>query len=377
MTNESLKTGEFIRSDVHEVLYDVLGGMGRLFYICGVAKTSYKHVDEVPDFYRNAWPNVLLLIALENVVLYAQHKPLLRFNDGLTSLSLGLMQELGRILFRGSETSAYIFIYNNWRLVELPWNSPVTWYIAFFLVDFFYYWGHRASHEINLFWAQHQVHHSSEEYNFPVGLRQSFFQGWCSFVFYLPMALFIPPSHFMVHKQLNLLYQVWIHTKIIKTLGPLEYVFNTPQHHRVHHACNKRYLDRNYGGVLIIWDRLFSTFASEDGSQDIVYGLVEQQPCFNPLYLQVYYNRFVAGKFSSFNEYHNKFLSLIKGPSWVPGAPWTGFEKDKLDIKPREAHDVRIPHWCNFYVLLHFTLVLMGFHYEGYTILWDVISMRR
>lgn len=101
------------------------------------------------------------------------------------------------------------------------------------------------------------------------------------------MAFFVPPAHFLAHQQFNLLYQFWIHTKTIKTLGPLEYIFNTPQHHRVHHGCNLYCIDKNYGGFLIVWDRIFNTFACEKEKEDIVYGLVFNQPSFNPFLLQV------------------------------------------------------------------------------------------
>jgi alkylglycerol monooxygenase len=141
-----------------------------------------------------------------------------------------------RLVFRGAESYAYVYIYENFRLVELSWDKPATWYLAAIGVDFCYYWVHRACHEIHILWAQHQVHHSSEEFNLAVGLRQSLVQGWCGFIFYLPLAFAIPPAHFITHQQFNLLYQFWIHTKTVKTLGPLEFIFNTPQHHRVHHG---------------------------------------------------------------------------------------------------------------------------------------------
>lgn len=108
-------------------------------------------------------------------------------------------------------------------------------------------------------------------------------------MFYLPLAFFIPPAQFITHYQFNLLYQFWIHTKTVQNLGPLEYIFNTPNHHRVHHGSNIWCLDKNYGGVLIIWDRIFGTFAEDKKNEEIVYGLVYNQPSFNPFHLQVSY----------------------------------------------------------------------------------------
>ncbi|XP_039291102.1 alkylglycerol monooxygenase-like [Nilaparvata lugens] len=215
----------------------------------------------------------------------------MRLNDGITSISHGIFQECGRLLFRGAESALYVYIYENYRLMELPWDSPMTWYIAAIAVDFCYYWVHRASHEIHIFWAQHQVHHSSEDYNLTVGLRQSVLQGWCGFAFYLPMALFVPPAQFLTHQQFNLMYQFWIHTETVKSLGPLEWVLNTPKHHRLHHGSMLWCLDKNYGGCLIIWDRLFGTFVEDKKEQEIIYGLVYNQPSFNPFFLQIFYKK--------------------------------------------------------------------------------------
>ncbi|XP_026322262.1 alkylglycerol monooxygenase-like isoform X4 [Hyposmocoma kahamanoa] len=146
---------------------------------------------------------------------------------------------------------------------------------------------HFFSHlEIHVLWAQHQVHHTSEDFNMGVGIRQSILQGWCGFIFYLPLALVIPPAQFVMHHQFSYLYMFWIHTDTIKTLGPLEYVLNTPSHHRIHHGSNPYCIDVNYGGVLIIWDKIFRTFRPEMKGDRIVYGLIYQQPSFNPLHLQ-------------------------------------------------------------------------------------------
>ncbi|CAB3381036.1 Hypothetical predicted protein [Cloeon dipterum] len=226
-------------------------------------------------------------MALENLLLYLEGRPTVRLNDSITSLSHGLIQHCGKLIFRGAESAAYIFIYQKFRLVDLAWDNAVTWYLAALGVDFCYYWVHRASHEVHVLWAQHQVHHSSEDYNVAVGLRQSILQGWCGFIFYLPLAFFIPPAHFLTHQQFSLLFQFWLHTEAVRHLGPLEWIFNTPRHHRVHHGANLYCLDKNYGGVLIIWDRLFGTFAPEKEGEEIVYGLVFNQPSFNPVWLQV------------------------------------------------------------------------------------------
>ncbi|CAH0559202.1 unnamed protein product [Brassicogethes aeneus] len=272
-------------------LVQFLKGLGRMFYIVNPTETTFEGPEEVPKYFRNAWPYFILFMILENVLLWIEKKPTFRINDGITSMSHGLIQESGRLIFRGAESYVYLYIHEHFCVYQLPWDQPLTWYLAAIGVDFCYYWVHRACHEVHILWAQHQVHHSSEEFNLAVGLRQSIVQGWCGFAFYLPLAFFIPPSHFITHQQFNLLFQFWIHTKTVTTLGPLEYFFNTPQHHRVHHGSNIYCLDKNYGGVLIIWDRIFGTFARERKDEEIIYGLVFNQPSFNPLHLQTFLYR--------------------------------------------------------------------------------------
>ncbi|KAL0882114.1 hypothetical protein ABMA27_000677 [Loxostege sticticalis] len=220
---------------------------------------------------------------------------------------------------------------------------------------------HRACHEVHILWAQHQVHHTSEDFNMGVGIRQSVLQGWCGFIFYLPLALAIPPAQFVMHHQFSYLYMFWIHTEAIKSLGPLEYILNTPSHHRVHHGSNKYCLDVNYGGVLIIWDRLFGTFRPETDKVEIVYGLIYNQPSFNPLYLQGFYTGYVVEKVRKFTAFSDKLKAVFYGPSWEPGTPRLGDEDMKVDILPREKYDIYLPTWCNVYLVSHYAIVLYGF----------------
>ncbi|XP_044760983.1 alkylglycerol monooxygenase-like isoform X2 [Coccinella septempunctata] len=320
-----------------------------------------------------------MFIILENIVLWLQKRPTIRFNDGISSLSHGLAHECSKIVFRAVESYCYISIYNRFRLVDLSWDNRMTWYLAALSMDFFYYWGHRASHEVHILWAQHQVHHSSEDFNTTVGLRQSVLQGF-SFIFYLPMALVIPPSLFITHQHFNLLYQFWVHTEAVETLGPLEYIFNTPQHHRVHHGSNIWCLDTNYGGVLIIWDRIFGTFASDKKDEQIIYGLVVNRPFFDPLKKQTLYTNFVIRKFKDMDNWKLKLCALFFGPSWLPGGPRLGLEKEKFKVVPREKYDVKIPQWCNLYILVHFCVILYGYHkimslYQELSALFILVSV--
>ncbi|XP_032512975.2 alkylglycerol monooxygenase-like [Danaus plexippus] len=344
-----------------DVVTDHMKGIGRLFYIHSPQETLYEKSEDVPNFFRQSYPYFLLFMIIEHIVLRLEGKKGIRLNDGITSISHGIFLECGRLIWRGGESYLYTWIYTNYRLVDLPWDNTLTWYAAALGVDFCYYWMHRACHEIHILWAQHQVHHTSEDFNMGVGIRQSVIQGWGGFIFYLPLAMVIPPAQFVMHHQFSYLYMFWIHTEAIKSLGPLEYILNTPSHHRVHHGSNKYCLDVNYGGVLIIWDRLFGTFRPETDKIEIVYGLIYNQPSFNPLYLQVFYNGYVLEKIRRLQTLEHKIKAVVWGPSWEPGTARLGDEDDKLDIENREKYDVFLPSWCNIYIVLHYSLVLYGF----------------
>ncbi|XP_014365151.2 alkylglycerol monooxygenase [Papilio machaon] len=338
-----------------------LKGVGRLFYIHSPKDTMFERQEDVPNFFRQSWPYFLIFMVLEHIVLRLKGHKGIRLNDGITSISHGIFQECGRLVWRGAESYLYTWIYTNFRIVELPWDHTITWYAAAIGVDFCYYWMHRACHEVHILWAQHQVHHTSEDFNMGVGIRQSVMQGWCGFIFYLPLALAIPPAQFVMHHQFSYLYMFWIHTEAIKSLGPLEYILNTPSHHRVHHGSNKYCLDVNYGGVLIIWDRIFGTFKPEIEKMEIVYGLIYNQPSFNPLYLQTFYTGYVVDKFQRFDTVGDKLRAIFWGPSWEPGTPRLGADDDKIEILARDKYDVHLPFWCNLYLVAHYAVVFYGF----------------
>ncbi|OAD60435.1 Alkylglycerol monooxygenase [Eufriesea mexicana] len=337
-------------------LVDQLKHAGKLWYLVNPYETIFEFPHEVPDYQHQVWLPFLVLIILEQIILISKKKKF-RLNDQVTSLSHWMFQETGRIFFRGAEYYAYIIIYERYRWWNLPWNSAWTWCVTAVGVDFCYYWVHRSNHEIHFLWAHHQVHHSSEEFNLAVGLRQSILQHWCNFILYLPLALLIPPSHFIAHNQFNLIYQLWIHTTVIDDLGPLELILNTPKHHRVHHGCNLYCLDKNYGGVLIIWDKLFGTFMKEKEKEEIIYGLVVSPRSFNPLYLQIFYTVELFQKSIRMSNLADKLAVIWKGPSWFPGSPRLGLDEYKINVTSRIKYDNYIPLWQNVYIIIHFCLI--------------------
>ncbi|XP_063611172.1 alkylglycerol monooxygenase-like [Penaeus indicus] len=336
----------------------ILQRLGSLFYIVSPNSTSFEKREEVPNFINEAIPLFVALLALEWALLWRRGKKA-RINDAITSSGHGLVYETSKILSRGAELFAYDWLYR-YRVVDLDWDSPVTWFTAAVGVDFAFYWFHRATHEISLGWAAHQVHHSSQEYNLSTALRQSIFQRAFWVVFYNPLALLgIPLPALLVHIQFNLLYQFWIHTETVGKLGPLEWVLNTPSHHRVHHGANKYCLDKNYGGVLVIWDRLFGTFAEEREDEKIVYGLVDQPQSLNVIWLQVYYYSEVFKKAKNMNTWVDTIKALFNGPGWHPGTPRLGDASASSDVQANRAkYDPRLPMWQEVYVALQYFLAL-------------------
>lgn len=238
-----------------------------------------------------AIPVFFLLMGVELLAGWWTHRDLYRLSDSINDLSCGILQQLLGIFLRTVLFVGYLFLFEHFRLLEMQSFSPAgKWAAAialFFGVDFCYYWFHRASHEMNAPWAGHIVHHQSEEYNLAVALRQGALQSAFSWVFYLPLAwIGFPPLWFVAMSSFNTLYQFWIHTRAIGKLGPLEWFLNTPSHHRVHHGRNPKYLDKNHGGTLIVWDRLFGTFQVEE--EEPVYGITRPLSSWNPIWANVH-----------------------------------------------------------------------------------------
>lgn len=184
-------------------------------------------------------------------------------------------------------------------------------------------------------------------------MRQSALQTYCSWMFYLPLALFVPPRFFYLHLQVNLIYQFWIHTKHVSRLGPLEWVLNTPSHHRVHHGRNARYLDRNYGGVLIIFDRMFGTFQAED--ETVAYGLVHPSQSFNMLEGQFSHFLWMWQRLREERGFWDRWAVVWKGPGWHKGTPRLGDPSEVPAIDPahRKYHPT-LPLGFKWYLLLNF-----------------------
>jgi sterol desaturase/sphingolipid hydroxylase (fatty acid hydroxylase superfamily) len=212
------------------------------------------------------------------------HAHLYRFADTLCNAALALMQQAADKLAWLAVIPVYAYVYDHFRLVT--WHDGyLSFAVLFIAQDLLYYVFHRCSHRVRWLWAAHVVHHSSELLNLSTAFRQSLMYPIAGmWAFWVPLAVLgFPPKQIVAIVLINLAFQFFVHTQAIGRLGWLEYVFNTPSIHRVHHARNPRYIDRNYAGVLVIWDRLFGSYVDEDPDEPPVYGTVEPLCSDNPL----------------------------------------------------------------------------------------------
>jgi alkylglycerol monooxygenase len=230
-----------------------------------------------------AVPLFALLIAIESYFVIRQAQKEYDRKDTWTNIALGFGSLAFGFVFGFIQGFFYEMLYSA-APFQMPMNTVWAWVLLIFVDDFAYYWFHRASHEVRFFWNFHVVHHSSNQYNLSVAVRQSWFSGIAHWVFYVPVALLgFPLWAFVLMHGLNLVYQFWIHTELIKRLGFLEYFLNTPSHHRVHHGVNNEYLDKNYGGIFIFWDRIFGSFAGE--AETPRYGIIKPIQSYNWLWI--------------------------------------------------------------------------------------------
>ena len=260
-----------------------------------------------------AIPFFFLLMGVE--IVWARRRGVrpYRFNDSLVDLSCGMAQQIMVVFGVGVLSAAYVSMYR-YRLFD---PGGWAWLIAFVAVDFTYYVWHRMSHRVNFLWAVHAVHHQSEDFNLAVALRQAVLSPWTILPFHLPLALAgVPPVVFATVESFSTLYQFWIHTELCGNLGIFEWVFNTPSQHRVHHAINPRYLDKNYAATLCIWDRMFGTFEPE--REEPVYGLTKPLRSFNPIRAQVQGFLDIA-KLAAGARGLDRLRAVWKGPAWRPG----------------------------------------------------------
>ena len=271
---------------------------------------------DFPNIILYAIPFFVLAMLLELYITAKQHIKTYEAKDAFSSIAMGLGNVILGFVSKAIVLMVFFWVYDNFRLFTIP-VALWSFVFVFFVDDFSYYWFHRVSHQCRLFWASHVVHHSSEHYNLSTALRQTWSGGFYTFIFWLWLPLLgFHPAMILLQMSISLLYQFWIHTEAINKMPKwFEAVFNTPSHHRVHHATNPQYLDRNHAGIFIIWDRLFKTFEPE--VEKPVYGLVTNINTYNPIKIAfLEWKNMLKDFYSSNTSLKNKFKYLIKPPGW-------------------------------------------------------------
>jgi sterol desaturase/sphingolipid hydroxylase (fatty acid hydroxylase superfamily)/uncharacterized membrane protein YhhN len=305
-----------------------------------------------------ATPVFLLLIAAEVAWGVAKGRNTYRLNDAVNSIGLGMLSQISAVLTRMLRIGIYAVVFEHvalWRN-DAFWQRWYGWLLALLFYDFCYYWLHRAGHEVAVFWAAHVVHHQSQDYNLSTALRQTSSGALLGWLFYLPMAVAgVPPLVFGVVALVDLLYQFWVHTEHVGKLGWFDRWFCSPSNHRVHHAVNDRYLDRNYGGILIVWDRLFGSFREED--EKCVYGTRKPLESWDPLWAnaEVYWELLRTSWRT--RRWRDKLLVWLKPPGWRPPDLPAG---PAFDVGRVRRYDPPASRAVQAFGALQFVLMLAG-----------------
>lgn len=268
-----------------------------------------------------AIPVFILLILIEAYINYKERSDNYILKDSMASISMGLGSVFVDLIAKSTAFLVFSWLYNNYGLFKEQLNFTLLgWFLLFFLDDLTFYWHHRLSHDVRILWAAHVNHHSSTHYNLSTALRQSWAELFYKYIWFLWLPILgFPPLMILTAMSISLIYQFWIHTKYIKHFpAPIEFIFNTPAHHRVHHAKNVIYLDKNHGGILIIWDRLFGTFQKEDPNEPIIYGITNDINTYNPLKIASHEFVNLGKDLKKTPKLINKLKYIFLPPGWSP-----------------------------------------------------------
>ena len=308
-------------------------------------------------------PVFLALMALEWAIGRWRGRPALRLADAVSSVSLGMLSQTSAVFTVLLRVGLYTLAYEHlalWRS-EAFWTTWYGWLIALVFYDFCYYWLHRMGHEVAVLWAAHAVHHQSQDYNLSTALRQTSSGAVLGWVFYLPMALAgVPPLVFVVVGLVDLLYQFWVHTEQVGRLGWFDRWFCSPSNHRVHHAVNDSYLDKNYGGILIVWDRLFGTFKDEDPREKCVYGTRGLLNSWDPLWANAQVYAGLLHDSWHARRWADKLRVWLKAPGWRPADVAQHFPKPAFNFHDMPLFDPPLSAPLRWFAGVQFVLLLAG-----------------
>ena len=313
------------------------------------------------NFVVYAIPFFVLAVLVEWLYGWRVKQNTYRLADTINSLQLGTLSRLRGVVQLGLVGLTYESVTGAWSLLTIN-PSWLTWVTVFVAYDLCYYFSHRYGHEWRILWASHVVHHSSEEFNLSTALRQTS-TGWLNSVFYLPLYVIGVPVEMIISVgSLNLIYQFWVHTEHVRTLGWLEWVLVTPSNHRVHHAKNPCYIDKNYGGVFIVWDRMFGTFKAEEGAAPCCYGITRQLNSWNPLWANVH--GWIEGAQQSWQTRRgsDKVKVWFKSPGWdAPGVDLTESSWQAEKYAPEASAYGRVLSFVQFWPHVVLVFLLIGY----------------
>lgn len=313
-----------------------------------------------PAYILFAIPFFFLLMGLEWGYGQLKKKNLYRLNDTTANLVIGIGSQIFGLVFKAMLFGIYVWFYNNYSFFKIPatWWSFVLCIVAF---DFFFYWAHRWGHEVNIFWGAHSVHHQSEEYNLSVALRQSWFHNLLAFPIFLAIPMMgFDPMIFGAAAITHTLYQFWIHTKMVDKMPAwFEYIFNTPSHHRVHHAIDLKYIDKNHAGMFMIWDRLFGTFKAEEDKEEIHYGITTQLKSWNPGWANTHYYVEMFQKARNM-KWVDKLKVIFAKPGWLPEYMGGHQHVQEVDNATYSKYDVSSNVYFRIYAIIQFFVLLWG-----------------
>ena len=320
------------------------------------------------DLIALAVPFFLLALAIEFVIDRVQKTGFYRANDAINSLSAGILSTTFGYFTRLLPLVVWGLALQHLALLDMPlaWfdASPrgiALWIAAALLWDFCYYWFHRFSHEMSILWAAHAVHHQSEDYNLSTALRQTstgFLFGW---IFYLPLFVIgFPLEVVIIVNAGNLIYQFWVHTQVIRRMGVLDRILVTPSNHRVHHAQNERYIDKNYGGMFILWDRLFGTFEDERDDDPVVFGVRKPLANWNPFWanMQVYDYLLFDARHAA--RWRDKLGIWFRRTGWRPADVEARYPKRNADVARFRKFDPPLSAGMRRYVVAQFAVALVA-----------------
>jgi sterol desaturase/sphingolipid hydroxylase (fatty acid hydroxylase superfamily) len=311
------------------------------------------------DLVPYAIPFFFLAMAAELAYGNLRGRNTYRINDSVGSLFMGTLRTASKLVLIGLGGAVFAAIESHYALWRMETGHWATWVFAFVAYDFCYYWNHRIGHERQIFWASHVAHHQSEEYNLTTALRQTSTGFLLSWLFYIPLFLLgVPAEVYVTVASANLIYQFWVHTEHIPKLGWYEWFFVTPSNHRVHHAQNDTYVDRNYGGVFILWDRWFGTFQEEQDNEPCIYGIRGPLHSFSPLWANLHIYVAIAQDAWRTASWRDKLRVLVARTGWRPADVAERYPREKTDLRSFRKYDPPVSLAVKVYALAQLAIVM-------------------